>query len=175
MIEMEGIPSWCGIPLTGGFHIGAKALLVIELIWFGYIARLCQWRGRGSSLFTCPSDFYLPLQRLEGGGWESTPSVQVLRIREFIPDPRSRVRLFPSRILDPNFFHPGSRIHIKEFKYFNPKNYFSSSRKYDPGCLSRIRVLIFYPSRIPDPGVKKRHQIPDPDPQHCSVRTAYST
>jgi hypothetical protein len=26
--------------------------------------------------------------------------------------------------------------------------------------------LIFYPSRNPDPGVK-RHQIPDPDPQHC--------
>jgi hypothetical protein len=30
---------------------------------------------------------------------------------------------FPSlaRISDPNFFHPGSRIRIKEFKYFNPK------------------------------------------------------
>jgi hypothetical protein len=26
-----------------------------------------------------------------------------------------------SRIPDPNFFHPGSRICIKEFKYFNPK------------------------------------------------------
>ncbi len=40
---------------------------------------------------------------------------------------------------------------------------FLSSRKYDPGCSSRIRILIFYPSRIPDPGVKKA---PDPDPQH---------
>jgi hypothetical protein len=28
-------------------------------------------------------------------------------------------------------------------------------------------MLTFYPSRIPDPGVK-RHRIPDPDPQHCS-------
>ncbi len=28
-----------------------------------------------------------------------------------------------------------------------------SSRKYDPGCSSRIRILIFLP--IPDPGVKK--------------------
>ncbi len=57
---------------------------------------------------------------------------------------------------------PGSkrfRIRIKEFKYFNPKR----PRKYDPGCSSRIRIpdpdLFFYPSRIPDPGVKKA---PDP-------------
>jgi hypothetical protein len=61
-----------------------------------------------------------------------------------------------SRILDPTSFHPGSRIRIKEFKYFNLKKWFLSSRKYDPGCSSRI----------PDSGVKK-HQIPDPDPQHC--------
>ncbi len=27
-------------------------------------------------------------------------------------------------------------------------------------------MLTFYPSRIPDPGVKKQHRIPDPDPQH---------
>jgi hypothetical protein len=26
------------------------------------------------------------------------------------------------RIPDPTFFHPGSRIRIKEIKYFNPKN-----------------------------------------------------
>ncbi len=24
-------------------------------------------------------------------------------------------------VADPNFFHPGSRIRIEEFKYFNPK------------------------------------------------------
>jgi hypothetical protein len=29
-----------------------------------------------------------------------------------------------SWILNPNFFHPGSRIRIKEFKYFSPKNDF---------------------------------------------------
>jgi hypothetical protein len=57
------------------------------------------------------------------------------RIRLFsIPDPGSK--LFPSR------------IRIKEFKYFNPKKWFTSSRKYDPGCSSRIRILTFYPSRI---------------------------
>jgi hypothetical protein len=31
-----------------------------------------------------------------------------------------------SRIPDPTFFHPGSRIRRKEFKYFNPKNGFQA-------------------------------------------------
>ncbi len=56
-----------------------------------------------------------------------------------------------------------SRIRIKTFKYFNPKKWFLSSRKYYPGCSSRIRFpdpnLTFYPSWIPDQGVKKA---PDP-------------
>ncbi len=49
-------------------------------------------------------------------------------------------------------FHPGSRIRIKEFKYFNPKKWFLSSRKYDSGCSSRIPDPDpdFLP--IPDPG-----------------------
>jgi hypothetical protein len=76
----------------------------------------------------------------------------------FIPDPGSD--FFPSRIPDPNCLHPGSRILIKEFKYFNPKKgkkWFLSSKKYDPGCSSRIPDpdADFLPSRIPDPGVKK--------------------
>jgi hypothetical protein len=54
--------------------------------------------------------------------------------------------------------------------YFNPKKWFRSSRKYDPGCSSRIQIpdpdLTFYPSRIPDLGVEKA---PDPDPQHWKV------
>ncbi len=58
--------------------------------------------------------------------------------------PGSRIRIFPSR------------IRIKEFKYFNPKKLFLSSRKYDPCCSSRIQILIFYPSRIPE---SKRHRI----------------
>ncbi len=87
----------------------------------------------------------------------------------FIPDPGSD--FFPSRIPDPNCLHPGSRILIKEFKYFNPKksNKMVSKllknmiRVVHPG--SRIRMLTFsHPgSRIQ--GVKK-HPIPDPDPQH---------
>ncbi len=71
-----------------------------------------------------------------------------------------------SRIPDPNFSIPdsrshiqgqkdsGSRIRIKEFKYFNPKKLFLRSGSW-----------FFNLSRITDPGVK-RHRIPDPDPQH---------
>ncbi len=80
----------------------------------------------------------------------------VWRIRDVYPG--SRIRLFS--ILDPNCLHSGSRILIKEFKFFNPKKakkWFLSSKKYDPGCSSRIPGpdADFLPSRIPDPGVKK--------------------
>ncbi len=66
------------------------------------------------------------------------PLSPVLRIRIFsIPDPGSASK----------------NLSILTQKLF------LSSKKYDPGCSSRIRILIFYPSRIPDPGVKKA---PDP-------------
>ncbi len=80
-------------------------------------------------------------------------------IRSSVADPDvypgSRIRLFS--IPDPNCLHPGSRIRIKEFKYFNPKKpkkWFLSSRKYDPGCSSRIPDpdADFLP--ISDPGSK---------------------
>jgi hypothetical protein len=70
---------------------------------------------------------------------------------------------FPSRVRI--VFIPDPGIPIKEFKYFNLSQKYGSflnSRKYDPGCSSRI--LIFYPSRIPR---SKRHWNPDPVPQHC--------
>jgi hypothetical protein len=71
----------------------------------------------------------------------------------------SRIRTLRSRI--PGQKDSGSRIriHIKEFKYFEPKKMFPSFRKYDLVCSSQIRILIFYPSRIPE---SKRHRIPDP-------------
>jgi hypothetical protein len=50
----------------------------------------------------------------------SERQLAVLRIRDVYPG--SRIRLFS--IPDPNCLHPGSRIRIKEFKYFNPKNGF---------------------------------------------------
>ncbi len=81
-----------------------------------------------------------------------------------IPDDYPASEFFPFGIPNPNFFHPRSRIRIfpsririTEFTYFNPK--IVSSLKHHPVCSSRIRIMIFYPSLIPDPGVKKA---PDP-------------
>ncbi len=106
----------------------------------------------------------------------------VLRIWDVYP--RSWIRLFS--IPDPNFFNLGPRICIKEFNYFNPKKCFLNSRKYDPGCSSRIQIpdpdTDFLP--IPDPGSRgkkgrhriqgsKRHRIPDP--QHCCSQFNYFT
>ncbi len=78
-------------------------------------------------------------------------SLPVLRIRDVYPGSD----FCPSWIPDPNCLHPGSRIRIKEFKYFNPKKtkkWFLTSKKYDPGCSSRIPDpdADFLP--IPDPG-----------------------
>ncbi len=61
----------------------------------------------------------------------------------------SRIRLFS--IPDPNCIHPRSELYPSRIQVVHP------------GSISRIRMLTFYPSRIPDPGVKKA---PDPDPQH---------
>ncbi len=82
----------------------------------------------------------------------------VLRIQNVypesrIPDPGSD--FFPSQIPDPTCLRSGSRIRIKEFKYFNPKKnkkWFLSSRKYDPSCSSQI----------PDPDADF---LPIPDPE----------
>ncbi len=82
------------------------------------------------------------------------------RIRDVYPGSD----FFPSRIPDPKCLHPGSRI-LKEFKYFNPKKakkwLFLSSKKYVPGCSSRIpdQDADFLPSRIQG---SKRQPIPDP-------------
>ncbi len=67
---------------------------------------------------------------------------------------------------------PGSRMHIKEFKYFNQKNGFSALRNmiqvFHPGSGSRVCILTFYLSQIPilDP----RSRIQDPDSQHWRFR-----
>jgi hypothetical protein len=86
--------------------------------------------------------------------------------------PGSRNRLFsipdPGSELSP----PRTPILIKEFKYFNPQKsktkWFLSSKKYDPGCSSRIQDpdADLLPSRIPDPGSRgqkvTQSRIPDP-------------
>jgi hypothetical protein len=55
------------------------------------------------------------------------------------------------------YIHCGSKS-----SYYHKLSYYHTTgisyRKYDPGCLSRIRIpgmLIFYQSRIPEPRVKK--------------------
>jgi hypothetical protein len=110
----------------------------------------------------------LPPRRTLGLNWKSRRN----KIRQFtnlllavlwIRDVYLGSDFFPSRIQDLTFFHPGtgSRIRIKEFKYFNPKTWFLSSMKHDLGCSSRIR--------IPDPRVKKA-----PDPESGSATLNFS-
>jgi hypothetical protein len=79
----------------------------------------------------------------------------VWRIRDVYPGSD----FFPSRIQTVSIPDPGSES--KNLSILTPKKWFLSSRKYDPGCSSRIPDpdADFYPSRIPDPGVKKA---PDP-------------
>ncbi len=72
---------------------------------------------------------------------------------QFVPDLRSE--FFPSRIQDQKYSGP----RIKELRIKD----FLSSRKYDLGCSSRIRILIFYLSWIQG---SKMHRVLDP--QHCS-------
>ena len=85
----------------------------------------------------------------------------VLRIRDVYPGSGFRIRIsdpdpgstfFSSRIRIVSILDPGSAS--KKLSILT-KKWFLCSRKYDPGCSSRIRILTFYPSRIPDLGVKK--------------------
>ncbi len=84
------------------------------------------------------------------------------RIRDIYPG--SRIRLFS--IPDPNCLHPGSSS--KNLSILTPKKakkWFLSSKKYDPGCSSRILMLTFsHPGSRGQKGTQSR--IPDPDPQH---------
>jgi hypothetical protein len=68
MIDIEGSLFYFSISLLGGICIGARTLLVKQLIWFDYVARLSQWGGGGYC--TCSNDDYLPRGR--GGGVSST-------------------------------------------------------------------------------------------------------
>ncbi len=82
-------------------------------------------------------------------------------------------------IPDPTFFQPGSRIRIFSIpdpqQRINPKKWFLSSRKYDPGCISRIRILTFYLSRNSDPGSRGQKgtefRTRNTAPLACGLRT----
>ncbi len=80
---------------------------------------------------------------------------------KLVADPGCLSRIRIIWIPDPNYFYPRSRISSQEFRYFNPKNWFLSTLKYDPICSSQIRIPNPDPDflPIPDPGVKRA---PDP-------------
>jgi hypothetical protein len=111
--------------------------------------------------------------------WISTV-LMLSRIPGSVADPGclSRIRFFPSRIPNPGsklsppwIPDPGSAL--KNLSILTPKilkKWFLSSKMYDPGCASRIRMLTFYPSRIPDPGVKKA-----PDPGSATLIPGYGS
>ncbi len=67
----------------------------------------------------------------------------------------------PGCLYRTEIFHPESESASKK-SIFN-KKIVSKSRKYDPGCSSRISDPDIF--SIPDPGTKK-HRFPDPGPQH---------
>ncbi len=95
--------------------------------------------------------------------WE--PFKQCCGSGMFIPDPGSD--FLPSRIRTVSIPDTGSASkYLSILTPKKPKKWFLSTRKYDPGCSSRIPDpdADFYPSRIQG---SKRHRIPDPDPQHC--------
>ena len=76
----------------------------------------------------------------------------MLRIRDVYPGSD----FFPSRIRTVSIPDPGSAS--KNLSILTPKKtkkWFPSSRKYDPGCSSRIQMLTFYPSWPSVPEVKK--------------------
>ncbi len=81
---LEG-PLSSALSFIGGVHIGARALLDINLIWFGYIACLSKWGG--GRYFTRSNDYYLPSLHLEEGGgrvstmwrWPPSPVDQLIR------------------------------------------------------------------------------------------------
>ncbi len=81
----------------------------------------------------------------------------------YVPRRPSFKTVLRTRDVNPGSEYFPSRIRIKECKYFNPKNCFLAhgiiSRVVHPGSRSRIRILIFHPSRIHG---SKRHRIPDP-------------
>ncbi len=112
----------------------------------------------------CGGDWAAPLRDQEAGGegrhqWRRHESQRYRYHLGSVADPEclSRVPEQNFSIPDPIFFHPGSAS--KNLSILTHKNGGLSTQKYDPGCPSRIRILFFYLSRIPDPRVKKA---PDP-------------
>ncbi len=88
---------------------------------------------------------------------------RTLYISVSIPDPGFRGK----KISD-----PGSGSASRSLSIFNSKKLLVNFRKYDPECSSRLRILIFSPSRIRR---SKWRGIPDPDPQHWYILVQISS
>ncbi len=126
----------------------------------GWKPRHRSGEGRRPAALVCcetPPDprQHSPLQ-LRGDGPKKPCHNQCCGSRMFIPDPYFSIPdpvIKRFRIPDPD---PHQRLSI-----FNPKNCFQTLGNMirDVYHGSGYRILIFYPSRIPDPGVKKA---PDP-------------
>ncbi len=54
MIDVESRLITVSIALIEAVHFGARALLVVYSILFGYIVRLSNWRGRGWGILRVP-------------------------------------------------------------------------------------------------------------------------
>jgi hypothetical protein len=63
--------------LIGGVHIGARALLDINLIWFGYISRLSHEVGRGRGFYSF--NVFAALRGRGGGGVSTLYSYDIYR------------------------------------------------------------------------------------------------
>jgi hypothetical protein len=73
----------------------------------------------GDPEFECVAEHVLESWQKGNQTYKKVSLLQCCGSGMFIPEPGSD--FFSSRIPDPNCLHPGSRILIKEFKYFNPK------------------------------------------------------
>ncbi len=105
-------------------------------------------RAAGLHPRLCGGDWAAPLRDQAAGGegrhqwrWHESQRYHFGSVAD--PGYLSRIPDPNFSIPDPFFFQPGSRIRIKDFKYFNPKKWFLSTQKYDPGCSSRILILLF--------------------------------
>jgi hypothetical protein len=65
---------------VGGVHIGARALLDMNFIWFGYIARLFQLGGGGISFVQMISTC---LRYTLRKGWDGGGGVSTLCLKRF--------------------------------------------------------------------------------------------
>ncbi len=156
-VQMRGERGSCGVTANEyscSYHVTWSP----NKLWISNsICNLCQV-GTGTSCTTSPPPFRQPCR---------IPSCLLIisvAFRDVYPGSLIRIFFIPD---------PGSASKNLTYlsTYFNPKNRkFLSSRKYDPGCSSRIRIPDPDPDflPIPDFGVRKE---PDPGSGSATLLT----